>query len=152
MNVVNGIDTKQSQNYPISQALETIVIPGWLSHAEKNFIKVLNSVIANDAFIFVKVKVNDVLRNIHVNDEYNEEYDFGNKTFDYVLCDKQDLTVKCVIELDDRPHAFQKMYPEYSYDSMCSKLGIPLLEVPARCGYNHVELRSYVAPFLNLAN
>jgi hypothetical protein len=152
MNFIGGIDAKKRQTKLISPTIESNIIPGWLSHAEKNFIRVLSRVVANNAFIFAKVKVNDVLRHIPLYDEYDEECDFGVKTFDFVLCDKNDLSVRCVIELDDRPPIFQKMYPEYSYDSICAELGIPLLEVPARCGYSQIELSKYITPYLNLIN
>lgn len=153
-NLNNFGTTEKNQTNLLTKTLESnlVNLPCWLTHAEKNFIKVLDSVVNNAAFIFTKVRVNDVLRNATIPDDQRDEYDYGLKTFDFVLCNKRDLSVSCIIELDDRPHALQKMYPEYSYQTLCDEISIALLEISARCGYEKDKLRKSLLPYLNLDN
>lgn len=124
-------------------------IGSWLNFAEINFLKVLDRAVANNAYIFTKVKVNDVLMKIESIDDL-DDYDFGENTFDFVLCDKQDLSILCVIELDSRPHQMQTLCAENSYDSLCADFNIPLLEVPARCGYPIKELKKYLSLYVDM--
>ena len=118
-------------------------IPGWLNHAEKNFIKVLNQVVGNNAFVFTKIRVSDVLRNLELPESYNAN-DFNNEVFDFVICDKQDLSIISIIELDDRPIKLQKEFLEQSYDAICLIMNIPLIKIPARCGYDTMQLRKLI--------
>lgn len=119
-------------------------VANWLNYAEINFLKVLDRAVDRDAYIFTKVKVNDILMKVDTADEL-DEYDYGEKAFDFVLCDKQDLSIMCIIELDSRPHALQALQAEESFDTLCDELNIPLLEIPARCGYNIFELKRYLS-------
>lgn len=129
------------------QVNDVHVISSWLNHAERNFIKVLNEVVENRVFIFTKVRVNDVLLNIdNIQDCYLDKYE--NKTFDFLLCSISDLSVKCVVELDDRPCRLQVNPPEQSYRQLCDDLNIPLLEIPAKCGYDHKLLASQIGRYV----
>ncbi len=129
------------------QVNDVHVIPSWLNHAERNFIKVLHEIIENRAFIFTKVNVNDVLLNIkEIEDCYLDRYEY--KTFDFVLCSLTDLSVKCVIDLDDRPCRLQAISPEQSYRELCDDFNIPLVEIPARCGYDHKLLTCQIGRYV----
>lgn len=78
------------------------------------------------------------------------ELDFGDQTFDSKLFGAQDLSVKCVIELDDRFHAFKNLSPKVPYEPLCNDVGSGLLEVPARCGYPEQELKQYLSLYLDI--
>lgn len=132
----------------IETQTEQVKIASWLNFAEINFLKVLARATEGKAFIFTKVKLNDILLRIESIDDMGE-LDFGDKTFDFVLCDKQDLSVICVIELDSRSHQAQSQCAEESYEALCADFAIPLLEVPARCGYNVAELARYISCYID---
>jgi hypothetical protein len=68
---------------------------------------VLHQAIGNNAAIFGKVRVADVVepkagltRSAHQK-AFNR---ISAKHFDFLLCDKEDLSVACAIELDDGSH------------------------------------------------
>ena len=120
-------------------------INSWLSHAERNFIKFLDRAVNQRAFIFSKVKVSDVFQNIDIADRHNR---LADKTFDFVLCDINDLSVLCVIELDDRPRPQQRLCREKNYATLCAAAGVPLLEIPAHCGYDIDQLKDQLRPYM----
>ena len=75
--------------------------------AERSFLGVLNQAVEDNAFVFGKVRVADVLK--PSKDVSRKQWQtafnkINSKHFDFVLCDKGDLSVLCVIELNDKSH------------------------------------------------
>lgn len=122
-------------------------INSWLSYAERNFIKFLDRAVNQRAFIFSKVKISDVFQGIDIADR-RHDFALANETFDFVLCDIDDLSVLCVIELDDRPHPQQRLGREKNYATYCAAAGVPLLEIPAMCGYDVKQLKDQLQPYM----
>ncbi len=123
-------------------------VPNWLNHAEKNFIKFLARAVGDQALIFTKVSVNNVLEHVSLFEEY-PQYDFDEDVFDFVLCNISNLSVLCVISLDSRKIPNQKQpLADNAHSSLCEDANIPYLEIPARCGYEIAKLRKLLAPYV----
>ena len=134
-----------ADNTPLFGKDHSFKINSWLSHAERNFIKFLNRAVDQRAFIFSKVNVSDVFQSIDIVNRHNH---LADKAFDFVLCDIDDLSVLCVIELDDRPHQQQRLSREKNYAALCAAAAVPLLEIPARCGYDVNQLKHQLQPYM----
>jgi hypothetical protein len=116
---------------------------GELSYAEVNFLKVLNKVLAEEMAILVKVRVQDVINEIGSSIR-NLAQDFGDQTFDFVLRSKEDYSVLCAIELDDRSHPERKINNEELNKNLKGIAELPVIKIPALCGYDADRLKHKV--------
>ncbi|MEM8845238.1 MAG: DUF2726 domain-containing protein [Pseudomonadota bacterium] len=117
---------------------------GWMSHAEINFLKVLNQTISDNAFVFTKIRINDLVDETLFANKQNLTRDFGDEVFDFVICERDDLSVICVIQLDDRSQPARESHSEESYKKICREAGLNLLEIPAMCGYDLAKLKNSI--------
>ncbi len=129
----------QINQYPYRK-LETLFSP-----AERSFLGVLNQVVADDAYVFGKVRVADVLTPEKEASRKKWQISFNKisgKHFDYILCDKNDLSVLCAIELNDKSHNSEnrKARDKFLTDA-CNSANLPLIQVPAQAAYNIDEIR-----------
>lgn len=131
---------KQKINeYPYRKS-ETLFSP-----AERSFLGVLNQVVADNAYVFGKVRVADVLEPEKGATPKKRQISFNkisSKHFDYILCDKSDLSILCAIELNDKSHNSKnrKARDKFLTDA-CSSANLPLIQVPAQAAYNLDEIR-----------
>ena len=78
------------------------------SPAERSFFGVLEQAVGAHYCIFGKVRIADVVEmalGLSGSDRQSAFNRISAKHFDFLLCDKQDLSVVCAIELDDRSHS-----------------------------------------------
>jgi hypothetical protein len=115
------------------------------SPAERSFLGVLEQAVGSHYRIFGKVRIADVvetkrgLSGSHRQGAFNR---ISAKHFDFLLCDKQNLAVICVIELDDRSHGRSSRQRRDAFVSeLCRNVGLPLLRMPASRSYSLPELR-----------
>jgi Protein of unknown function (DUF2726) len=68
-----------------------------------------------------------------------------SKHFDFVLCAQTDLSVVCVIELDDRSHQAQKRQERDAFlAGLCAAISLPLIQIPVQRAYSVPEVRAKV--------
>lgn len=122
------------------------------SHAERSFIGVLQQAVGNNTVIFGKVRVADVvspkegLKRTSWQKAFNK---IAAKHFDFLLCDKEDLSVSCAIELDDGSHHSKRRHESDAFlKGVCEAAGIPLIQVPAKSAYIISELRRLLPRYL----
>lgn len=124
-----------------------------LSPAERSFYGVLLQAIENNAHIFSKVRVADIItpkKGINRSAWQVAFNKISAKHFDFVLCDKNDLSVLCVIELNDSSHNSRKRIERDSFlESACSASSLPLLQFVAKHSYNISEIREKLMPHIN---
>jgi hypothetical protein len=120
--------------------LETLFSP-----AERSFLGVLNQVVADNAYVFGKVRVADVLAPVKNSSRKNWQISFNKisrKHFDYILCDKKDLSILCAIELNDKSHNSKNRKARDEFlTAACESANLPLIQVPAQAAYNIDEIR-----------
>ncbi|MFT4929895.1 MAG: hypothetical protein ACI8WB_006030 [Phenylobacterium sp.] len=120
--------------------------------AERSFLGVLHQAVGEQAQIFGKVRVADILtpeKNLsksHWQTAFNK---ISAKHFDFVLCDKTDLSVLCVIELDDKSHnSKHRQARDQFLQNACLSANMPLIQIPAQASYNIHTLRQSLANYL----
>ena len=120
--------------------LETLFSP-----AERSFLGVLNQVVADNAYVFGKVRVADVLapeKNTSRSTWQTLFNKISGKHFDYILCDKNDLSILCAIELNDKSHNSKNRKARDEFlTAACESANLPLVQVPAQAAYNIDEIR-----------
>ena len=134
------VKKKRDAAYPYIK-LDALFTP-----AERSFLGVLTQAVDNKYLIFGKVRVADVItpkdglsRSIWQT-AFNK---ISRKHFDYVLCDKEDLSVVCVIELNDSSHnAKNRKERDAFLERSCLSANLLLLQFTARARYNVAEIQN----------
>lgn len=120
------------------------------SPAERSFFGVLNQAVQEQAVVFGKVRVADVLRPPKGMGRSNWQKAFNrisSKHFDYVICTPDTLLVLAVIELDDKSHAKGKRAERDRFlDAACSSAELPLHRFKAAATYSISEVRNVLYP------
>ena len=135
-------------NYPY-QKIEVLFTP-----AERSFLGVLNLVVGENAKIFGKVRVADVMapkKGLSRSDWQKAFNKISGKHFDFLLCRNDDLSVICAIELDDCSHQSKKRQQRDEFlNGACRAAGVPLIQIPAKSGYVIDDVKQLIAPHLNI--
>lgn len=122
------------------------------SPAERSFYGVLNQAMSDEALIFGKVRVADVIapkKGIQRNDWQKAFNKISSKHFDFLLCDKSDLSVLCAVELDDSSHNSKKRKARDEFlTGACQAANVPLVQIKARASYNINEIQQVLASYL----
>ncbi|WP_151703946.1 DUF2726 domain-containing protein [Nitrincola alkalilacustris] len=120
--------------------------------AERSFYGVLSQAVGTNATIFGKVRVADIAtpRKGLARSIWQRAFNkISAKHFDFVLCDSDDLSVICVLELDDSSHKASKRQQRDEFlTGVCSAADIPFIRVPAKAGYVISEIQALLAPHL----
>ena len=113
--------------------------------AERSFLGALHQAVGNNAAIFGKVRVADVVEPKAGLGRSARQKAFNKisaKHFDFLLCDKKDLSVACAIELDDGSHNSKRRQERDEFlKGVCEAADVPLIQVPAKSGYIIDELK-----------
>ncbi|MBY0475412.1 MAG: DUF2726 domain-containing protein [Nitrosomonas sp.] len=125
-----------------------------LSDAEHSFYLVLRQALLNEKYeIFVKVRIADVLLPENDLNRGNWKSAFNkisSKHFDYVLCDKNTLSVVAVIELDDKSHdQVVTRARDIFIEKVCETAGLKLLHFPYRANYHIQSVRDKIISSLS---
>jgi ssDNA-binding Zn-finger/Zn-ribbon topoisomerase 1 len=112
--------------------------------AERSFLGVLDAAIGHHYHVFGKVRVADVLAvkkglgQAAWRSAFNR---ISAKHFDFVLCSKDDLAVRCVIELNDQSHQQkQRQSRDQLLTEACQSAGLPLIFFAAQHAYSLAEV------------
>lgn len=129
----NRDDSASADEFPYQRA------GALFTPAERSFLGVLDQAVAGRARVFGKVRVGDVLsprKGLQRGASSTARNKIDRKHFDFVLCDPNDLSVICVIELDDKSHqAKSRQERDYLLIGACKAAGIPMIQVPAKSAY-----------------
>lgn len=121
--------------------------------AERSFFGVLENVVGGQYRIFGKVRIADVIDVKKPQDKSQWQRAFNrisSKHFDYVLCKHDDLSVVCVVELDDQSHNQQKRQERDSFiEGLCKAISLPLLRVPAQRSYSIQDVKTQLDGLLS---
>lgn len=109
--------------------------------AEINFLRTLEKVVTSpNVAIFGKVRIADIItpqKRVNTKEWWQLFNKISSKHVDYVLCDKQDYSVICVIELNDSSHNTAKAKERDAFvRGAYQSAGIELVEVKARRYYD----------------
>jgi ssDNA-binding Zn-finger/Zn-ribbon topoisomerase 1 len=143
---------KRSQKgSPVQEAFTYQKADALFTPAERSFLGVLQQVVGDNAAIFGKVRVADVVEPKTGLGRSARQKAFNKisaKHFDFLLCDKEDLSVACAIELDDGSHNSKRRQERDEFlKGVCNAAGVPLVQVPAKSGYVIDEVKQLIAPY-----
>ena len=143
--VLKGGGVKGTHSYSL--------IPTLLSPAERLFFGVLNQAVGESALIFAKVRVADIVKPEKGMNRSNWQRAFNrisSKHFDFVLCKKDDVSIICVIELNDSSHKSRKRQDRDGLlREICDSASLPMIEVPAKRAYTVEELRNQISQLID---
>lgn len=119
------------------------------SKAEHSFFLVLKQALSDEDYeIFAKVRVADILmpeKGLNRKNWNIAFYKISSKHFDYVLCDKDTLSVIAVIELDDKSHHQSKTRARDIFiEGACETAGLKLLRFPCKANYHIHSVRDKI--------
>jgi hypothetical protein len=121
--------------------------------AERSFYGVLVQAASSQYLVFGKVRISDILlpeRTLSKSVWHTAFNKISKKHFDFVLCDKDTLSVLAAIELDDSSHTLPESIARDSFvESACSSAGLPLVRFDARANYQIQLIRDKIADSLN---
>ena len=113
--------------------------------AERSFFGVLNQAISDDVIAFGKVRVADVITPTKggVKGAWQRAFNkISAKHFDFILCNKSDLSFVCSIELDDKSHNSAKQKTRDAFlEKACKSANFPLIRFPAKATYSVTDIR-----------
>jgi Protein of unknown function (DUF2726)/Topoisomerase DNA binding C4 zinc finger len=124
------------------------------SPAEHSFLGVLEQAVGPEYRVFGKVRVADLIdikKGLNRTDRQKALNRVLSKHFDFVLCAKDDLSVVCVIELDDQSHQTVRRRDRDAFlVGLCEAVSLPLIQIPARHAYSVPEVRATVMGALSV--
>jgi ssDNA-binding Zn-finger/Zn-ribbon topoisomerase 1 len=136
-----------SVNYPY-QSAGPLFTP-----AERSFYGVLNQAVGSSATVFGKVRVADIAipkKGLSRSEWQTAFNKVSAKHFDFILCNNNDLSVVCAIELDDSSHKSEKRQTRDEFlKGVCSAANVPLIQIPAKAAYVLSDIHALLAPYLN---
>lgn len=123
------------------------------SAAERSFFGVLQQALSDEYIIMGKVRVADILlpeKGLTKSEWQTAFNKISSKHFDYIICQKSDLTVLAAIELDDKSHRSKKaQIRDALLNEACGSAGFSLIRFPAKKGYEIEEVKNQVRSSLN---
>lgn len=119
------------------------------SAAERSFLGALDLATGRDFRIFGKVRVGDLLApqdGLGASTRMAALNKINRKHFDFVLCRPNDLSVLCVIELNDKSHQnkSRQLRDSFLVDA-CEGAGLPLVMFDAKRVYTPSEIGARIA-------
>ncbi len=122
------------------------------SPAERSFFGVLNQAVGDDVIVLGKVRVADVItpqKGMSRSDWQKSFNKISGKHFDYLLCNNNDLSVLCAVELNDSSHNSKtRKDRDVFLESACRSAKVPLIQVSAKAAYTINEVQQSIAPYL----
>lgn len=116
--------------------------------AERSFCGVLDQVSGNDFRVFGKVRVADVVAVLPglTNSARAKAFNLiSAKHFDFVLCSPGDLSVLCVIELNDASHQKKDRQDRDAFlERVCNAAKLPLITFDAKRAYSAAEVKEQI--------
>ena len=129
------------------QKLDVLFTP-----AERSFLGVLKLAVNDDAEVFGKVRVADVITPKKGLGRSLWQKSFNKisaKHFDFLLCNKDDLSPLCAIELNDSSHNNKKRQERDDFlRGACLSADLPLVQIKAKAAYNMSDIRDVVAIYM----
>lgn len=113
--------------------------------AERSFLGVLTQAVDDNTQIFGKVRVADIIttkKGMSASDRQRAFNKISGKHFDFILCNKHDLSVKGAIELNDSSHNSKKRRERDNFlEGACKASGTPLIQIAAKAAYTVNEIK-----------
>lgn len=131
-----------------SKAHAYIKVDALFTPAERSFLGVLDQALGDEYRIFGKVRVGDLIttrQGITPEHRRSARNKIDRKHFDFVVCHRHDLSVLCVIELNDKSHhRTQRRNRDTFLSWLCNETALPLIQVRAQHAYSVADVRARI--------
>ncbi len=118
------------------------------THAEQKFLRALEEAVGDDYMIFGQVRLCDVIQVQRGLDSKSWGRAFAKikaKHLDFVICDPDDLSILCAIELDDSTHERKdRKKRDHFLNHAMAKAGVPLHRFPTAQHYDPDDIRKAI--------
>lgn len=112
----------------------------FFSVAELNFFEILKEIIGDNYYIFPKVRICDIVNSENKN-IYSQFNKIKSKHVDFLICTKNPIISKIVIELDDGSHNYRSRRDRDKFvDEVFANSGIPIAHIKVKSFYNKEAL------------
>lgn len=118
--------------------------------AERLFLNVLHEATKNDnEYILGKVPIGDVItpKNGISGSECHKLFNkISRDNFEFLLCDKKDLSVVCAIELNGcSPNSRKRIERDIFLENGCKSVGIPFIQIEIKPKYDVDEIKKIIS-------
>lgn len=123
----------------------------FLTPSERDFYNALGMAVGKDYRIFAQVHLDMLLDEKIVGQKWKwARAHINQKSVDFVLCDKDELLSRLVIELDDRSHEREeRIERDVEVERILKEAGIPLLRIRNGRNFDPVEIARNVHELLD---
>jgi hypothetical protein len=152
-NLLGGFLGPKGSGATNSDLPDVMISQRFLSAAEINFYRVLQSVVGDRGIIFAQVSCNQLLH-LPGNNQTNPgrttwQNKIARRAIDFVICDPKTLQPKVAIELDDASHARTKREQrDEEIERLFATAKLSLLRVLVSKQYSTRELSDTIGPHL----
>ncbi|MBW2010340.1 MAG: DUF2726 domain-containing protein [Deltaproteobacteria bacterium] len=122
--------------------------------AERSFLGVLNQAVEERGIVLGKVRVADVMipkkkKGLSPSERQRAFNKISAKHFDFLLCNNNDLSVICAVELNDSSHQSRNRQKRDKFlKGACGAAGIPLIQITVKSSYVIDEVKHLLAPHI----
>ena len=121
-----------------------------LSPAELHFKKFLDTAIPSTSTVMVQVSLEEIVNvkpRVRGKDWARARGKIKARRVDFVVCDRENFTILCAIELNDRSHARvdRKIRDMFLREALKSA-DIPFMEIACNSTYDSAALRAQITP------
>lgn len=139
-------------NYKPAKKLDYQRLPSLFTDAEIAFMRALHLAVDGRGTIFGKVRIADVLEPAKELSRSNWQTSFNKiamKHFDFVICNNDNLSIICAIELDDKSHnRNNRIERDVFVNSACESAKFPLVRFKASSSYRSNDLQDKLSLYL----
>lgn len=125
------------------------------SPAERSFLGVLQQAVGNHTAVFGKVRAADAVKlqkGLGRSAQQTAYKRIADKYFDFLLCDKEDLSIACAVQFNSGRHLSKHRHTEDEFlKKVCEAVGIPLIWVAAESAYVVSEVQRLLPRYLTSA-
>lgn len=108
----------------------------FFSVAELKFFEILKEIIGDNYYIFPKVRICDIVNSEDKNN-YSQFNKIKSKHVDFLICTKDPIASKIVVELDDSSHDRESRIKRDRFvDEVFASSGIPIVHIRAKSFYD----------------
>jgi len=112
----------------------------FFSVAELKFYELLKEIIGDNYYIFPKVRICDIIQGKDKK-SYTDFNRIKSKHVDFLICTKNPITSKIIVELDDKSHNHPSRQKRDDFvDEIFANSGIPIVHIKVNYGYSKDEV------------
>lgn len=143
LKIVKSLQTQansKKEGYPYRK------VDALFTAAERSFLAALDDAVGQQFRVFGKVRIADIANVKKISNRQawqRAQNKITSKHLDYILCDKNDLSVVCAVELNDKSHQRRdRKERDLFVDNLCQTISLPLVKIEARGVYSVSEIRT----------